>query len=406
MSDDMNEVKGLIKVIGETHTAFTKTNDERLELMEKGLGGVAEVTSKLERIEKDLADAVDQKSRIEQLETAVRRGGVGEEVQADLNAEYKAALDIALRSNGRDDSAVRLLESKALAVESDPNGGYFVTPDTSGQAATRIFETSPIRALASVQTIGTDALEGAYDDDEAQALWAGETDPRPSTDTADVGKWRIEAHEIFANASATAQILEDANINIEEWILSKTLDRMIRSENAAFVSGNGSARPRGFLSYDDNTDLSTYTRNEIYTVGSGVVGGLDEDSIVDLIYSLKTDYRANAVVAASRLTWGEIRKIKDAEGRYLWQPGLIAGEPSTLLAIPTAEFNDMPDVAADADSLVIADWKKTYQIVDRLGMAVLRDPYTNHPFTKFRCRRRVGGAVVCFDSIVKMKIDS
>lgn len=406
MPELLEEIKGEIETINTAWHEQKKTHDQMQAEIKKLGKASAETEQKWQKAEADLARAIDVKDRLEQLEVAMkRRGGSGSDDEHNEHlGEYKAAFDAFMRK-GHDDGLGEMGQ-KALRVNYDPDGGYFVAPDTSGRIVERIFETSPLRRYASVQTIGTDALEGIYDDDEAGARWTGETQPPSNRKTPEIGKWRIPTHEMETIPKATQKLLEDSSVNIEQWLLGKVARKFARAESTAFVGGDGVNSPRGFLTYPDASTPGEYERGAIERVGSGGSGAVTFDGLIDLFYSLKADYQSRAVFAANRVTWGGIRKLQDLQGQYLWQPPLQAGEPASLLGVATAVFNDMPAVGAGELSVAIADWEEAYQIVDRLGIAVLRDPYSSKPFVEFYTRRRVGGDVLNFDAIKLLEVDS
>jgi HK97 family phage major capsid protein len=321
---------------------------------------------------------------------------VGQFGNAELNA-YKQAFNIYMRKG---DQLLGAEELKALSVGSDPDGGYVVNPDLSGRIVARVFETSPMRAFASVQVISTDALEGLFDLNEAVSGWVGETEARPDTGTPALGKWRIPTHELFAKPTATQKLLDDGEIDMEAWLASKVAEKFARDEAAAFVTGNGVGKPRGFLDYAGGTTIP----GQIQRIKSGVNGGFATDGsgadvLIDALYGLKAQYRMNAVWAMNRATTAAVRKIKDSDGAYIWQAGLAAGQPATLLGYPVASFEDMPALATGSLSIAVADWRETYQIVDRAGIRTLRDPFSAKPYVEFYTTKRVGGDVVNFESI-------
>lgn len=288
---------------------------------------------------------------------------------------------------------------KALSVGSDPDGGYLVTPTMANRIISRIFDTSPMRQYAAVQPITTDALEGTVDRGEVNAGWVTETGARASTGTAQIGQYRIPVHEIYAFPMATQKLLDDAGVNVEQWLSDKVADKFARMQNAAFVSGDGAGKPRGFLTYAAGTNWQ-----QIQQVNTGVADNVGADGLLDLVYSLQSAYRAGAIFAMNRATLGEVRKLKDStSGMYVWQPGLQAGQPSNLLGFPVAEFDDMPDVGAGALAVAFGNFREAYQIVDRIGIRVLRDAYTNKPYVGFYTTARVGGDVVNFDAIKLQK---
>lgn len=332
----------------------------------------------------------------------VRRDDFTEEAQEQV-AAYSKAFDAYMRHNG-DERSMNPDDLKALSVGSDPDGGYVVDADTGGRIVARIFETSPMRQFASIQTIGTDALEGLHDSDEAAFGWVGETGARTETTTPKLEKWRIPVHEMYAKPSATQKLLDDASINMEAWLAGKVTDRFTRAENAAFVNGNGVDRPRGFLTYPDRASADVFELGAIQRFDTGVDGDFAAapdggDVLIDALYGLKAQYRANAVWFMNRGTTGAVRKLKDSDGAYLWVPGIAAGQPATLLGYPAASFEDMPALATDSLSIAVGDMREAYQIVDRIGVRVLRDPYSNKPYVEFYSTKRTGGDVVNFEAI-------
>jgi HK97 family phage major capsid protein len=251
-----------------------------------------------------------------------------------------------------------------------------------------------------VQVIGTDALEGLFDLERAGAVWVGETGARTQTSTPNLGKWRIPVHELSAMPAATQKILDDAAINLETWLADKVALEFALSENAAFVNGNGVDKPRGFLTYGAGTTLPG-TIQQLPTGVSAAFAAAPNggDALIDALYSLKAPYRANATWFMNRATTKMVRKLKDSDGAYLWSPGIAAGQPATVLGYPVAAFEDMPDPATDSLSIAVGDMRAAYQIVDRMGLRVLRDPYTAKPFVLFYTTKRTGGDVVNFEAL-------
>jgi HK97 family phage major capsid protein len=332
----------------------------------------------------------------------VTRDDFNDEAQEQV-AAYKRAFDAYVRHNG-DERSMAPDDLKALSVGSDPDGGYVVDSDTNGRIVARIFETSPMRQFASIQAIGTDALEGLHDNDEAAFGWVGETGARTETTTPKLEKWRIPVHEMYAKPSATQKLLDDASIDMEAWLAGKVTDRFTRAENSAFVNGSGVDRPRGFLTYPDRASADVFELGAIERFDTGVDGGFAAapdggDVLLDALYGLKAQYRANAVWFMNRATTSEVRQLKDSDGNYLWVPGIAAGQAATLLGYPVASFEDMPAIATDSLSIAVGDMREAYQIVDRIGVRVLRDPYSNKPYVEFYSTKRTGGDVVNFEAI-------
>jgi HK97 family phage major capsid protein len=419
---DLKQVTDAVAGVNKTFEEWKKADAER-EAELKRLGAeMPETKSKLDKIEADLekfqktADdaflAMKRAQRVvaetggDDLEAKAAKwsallgklnGKASQEISVEGMSEYKRAFDAFMR---KDERKLNADEFKALSVGSDPDGGYVVHPDMSGRIVTKIFETSPMRAFASVQTISTDALEGLFDLDEAAAVWVAETEARNETDTPQLKTYRIPAHEMSAQPAATQKLLDDAEIDMEAWLAGKVADKFARTENAAFVTGNGDGKPRGFLTYASGTTLpGQIERFDTGANGAFAAAPNGGDVLIDALYGLKAPYRANATWFMNRATTKLVRKLKDSDGAYLWSPGIAAGQPATLLGYPVASFEDMPDPATDSLSIAVGDMRAAYQIVDRAGIRVLRDPYTAKPYVRFYTTKRVGGDVVNFEAL-------
>lgn len=358
----------------------------------------ARINARITELEDQLRDAVK----------AMRTPHAGRDEQRD---QLDGAMQRYLRGgDGRltaEDRAAIAQYQKALSVESDPDGGYLVSPTMSNRIMTKVYETSPIRQVAAVQTITSDALEGPVDEDEAGAAWVSETGARAETTTPQVGLWRIPVHEMYAMPKATQKLLEDAGVNVEGWLADKVSGKFARLQNTAFVNGTGVGQPRGFLTYPHGT---TGARGTIEQVNTGAADAFIPESIITVIYSLKSAYRAGAVWAMNRSTVAAIRKLRDASGgagtgQFFWAPG-FGGQPATLGGYPILEAEDMPDVAANALAAVFGNFGAAYTIVDRRGITTLRDPYSSKPFVLFYTTARVGGDVVNFEALKVVKVAS
>lgn len=327
--------------------------------------------------------------------------------QAGYDA-YKAAHDRWMRE-GKD--ALTAEETKTLAVGSDPEGGYFVTPDVSGRIVTKVYETSPMRQIASQQTISTDSLQGMEDLDEAGAGYAGERNTSGNADTSDVGKWNIPVFWIDTEPKATQQLLDDAAVDIEGWLAAKVGDKFARFENNEFVNG-AAAKIRGITSYttaaDDGSGVTWGTIGHIATANNGDFPASNPaDKIFDLIGCLKAAYLNNARFLTCRSVITKMRKFKDGStGTYLWQPSFQLGQPEQMAGYPVTRAEDMPALTTGSLSLAFGDFAQGYQIVDRQGIRVLRDNLTSKPYVKFYTTKRVGGGVLNFEAIKFMKFGS
>lgn len=303
---------------------------------------------------------------------------------------WNEAFPMYLRS--RDDRAI---EQKALMVGSDPDGGQWVPTMVSNRIITQVYESSPVRQLATVENISTDALEIPTDLGQIDYGWVGETDPRPVTGTPQVGTIRIPVFEMYAQPQATQKLLEDAAIDVTAWLSNKIAQRFARVEATAFVAGTGIGQPRGFLTYPNGTTLP----GTIQQIHSGNATALTTDGLITLMVSLKEPYAPNANWLMQRATVGSVMLLKDGDGQYIWRAGLDGGKPSVLLGSPVMQAADMQAVGAGALPVAYGDFRQAYTIVDRLGITTLRDPFTAKPFVLFYTRRRVGGDVVNFEAI-------
>lgn len=314
----------------------------------------------------------------------------------DVNVEeYKAYQQAFVAGLRRDHQHLGPEEQKAMMVGSDPDGGFLVPTATSQRIIEKVYETSPIDELAYHETISTDALTIPVDTDEAGAGWVGETEARPETSTPQVGEQRIPVHEIYAKPKATQQLLEDAAIDIEAWLGRKVEQKFARMRAQAFISGDGIKKPRGILTYAAG---SSGVRGTIAQVASGHATLLTADGLVNLMYSLKDRYLANAVWLMKRGSVASVMLFKDSQGQYIWRPGLQEGQPAMLLGHSIRRADDMPAVGAGALPVAFGDFRAGYTVVDRLGIRVLRDPYSSKPFVEFYTRARVGGDVVDFEA--------
>lgn len=415
------EMKAAVEAVEKLNVAFEEfksANDANLKerdvVLEEKLAKIEAEMDSAQKIADEAALAAKRASRVVTDEAgnsvdldakalhwargvAKARGTDVAEFGNDQMVAYKSAF---LNYMRKGDQILGADELKALSVGTDPDGGYVVNPDMSGRIVAKVFETSPLRAYASVQVISTDALEGLFDLEESASGWVGETESRAETATPQLGKWRIPVHELYAKPKATQKLLDDAEIDMEAWLASKVAEKFARDEANAFVVGNGVGKPRGFLDYADGTTLpGTIERFDSGVNGGFATDGSGADVLISALYGLKQPYRNNAVWAMNRSTTSAVRKIKDSDGAYIWQAALSAGQPATLLGYPVASFEDMPALATGSLSVAVADWREAYQIVDRAGIRTLRDPYSAKPYVEFYTTKRVGGDVVNFEAI-------
>lgn len=425
-----NEVKTMVEGFGKKLNDITPKMDAfdqaKFEKMATDIGAAIELSQKDQAARKALEEqnaklAAEQKAletELTQVKAALNRqpagSGSSEEKAKEQAALRKKSFNefARTRSENRegfteylDRRGAENAEIKALSVNSDPSGGYLVMPELGGVIQTRVFETSPMRQLASVITIGSDTYEVILDNDEASSGWVGETASRPTTGTPGLGKLTIQVNELYANPKATQKILDDAGIDMETWLAQKVADKFARDEAAAFVSGNGVNKPKGLLSYTAGTDINA---QQIQQVVTGSASTFTYDGLVDLQNALKEPYQVNAVFLIQRATNTHLMKLKDGENRPIFNMTFDknVGLQPTIMGKPTYFAADMPSVASNALAAAYGDIRETYQIVDRIGIRVLRDPFTDKPNIGFYTTKRVGGGVKNFEAIKLAKIST
>lgn len=406
---DLMEVKTATHALAHAFEAFKDANDERMVALEKKQTADVVLEEKVNRINADMTRIQDAISGIK---TALRRPGLGRDtavLDAGASAHKQAFLRYVTKGVEGD---LRNVEMKAMSVISDPDGGYAVPSEMSERIITRQYDTTPMRQLATVMTVTSDAVEMLRDTDDATASWLAELDTRSDTDPGQFGRVRISTFELHAQPKATQKLLDDATLNVEEWIVNKIAGRFARRENAAFVNGDGVTMPRGFASYsvaataDDSRSWGTF--EYVASGASGAFAGSNpSDALISLMHKLRAGYLPKAAWLMPRAVAEQIRKFKESTtNAYIWQPGLQAGQPASLLGYPVYLGEDMPALAANSLSVAFGNFAEGYTIVDRAGLRILRDPYTAAPFVKFRCSKRVGGDVTNFEAIKFLKFAS
>ncbi|MEO0329402.1 MAG: phage major capsid protein [Pseudomonadota bacterium] len=386
----------------EAFEAFKQTNDERLLQVESQISEDVVTVEKMNRINRKLDE---QKSTMERLLIKNMRPGAGPtNSRSFAGVEHKQAFDRYFRKGNED--GLRQFEQKALSVSSDPDGGYLVPDETATEIGHRLALGSPIRAISGIQAVSSTIYKKPFAITGFATGWAGETDAHPETTSPTLSSIDFPTMELYAMPAATSQLLDDAAIDIDAWIATEVQQAFAEQESAAFINGDGVNQPRGFLTHT-NVDESSWSWGSLGYVPTGTDGGFDavdsSDVLIDTVYALKAGYRQNANWVMNRKTQAEIRKLKDADGNYIWQPPAAAGQAASLLGFSVVEAEDMPDITNDATSIAFGDFQRGYLIVDRAGIRVLRDPYSAKPYVLFYTTKRVGGGVQDFDAIKLVK---
>jgi HK97 family phage major capsid protein len=296
------------------------------------------------------------------------------------------------------------LEVKAVDGSTPALGGYAVPEEIDRQIDSTLNAISPIRSIANVVKVGSAGYRKLVASGGTPSGWVAYDADRPETATPSFTEIVPASGELYANPAATQQMLDDAMFDVESWLAQEIATEFARAEGAAFVSGSGANQPLGFLSSPTSAALdSARPIGTLQTIGTGVSGGFaatdPEDSLIDLVHALRSPYRQGAVFVMNSATAAEIRKFRTADGAFMFQPSMAAGQPATLLGYPLIEAEDMPDISAGSHSIAFGNFKAGYVIAERNATTVLRDPYTHKPYVHFYATKRVGGQVTNSESI-------
>ncbi|MCA1334758.1 phage major capsid protein [Pseudooceanicola marinus] len=322
---------------------------------------------------------------------------------AETEAPHQKAIGAYLRTGDDDGLRGLELEGKALAVTGD--GGYLLDPQTSDKISSSLLGAASIRQVANVVHVNATSYDVLVDTTDMGAGWNDETSVTETT-TPGVDRISIELFELSALPKASQRLLDDSAFDVEGWLAERISDKFARAEADAFINGDGTDKPTGFLTQTKVAEDSWSWGNLGYVV-TGTSGDFDAtnpaDAIVDLVYSLGARYRANGTFVMNSKTAGAVRKLKDLDGRFLWSDGLSAGEPARLMGYPVLIAEDMPDIAGGSYSIAFGDFRAGYTVAERPDLRVLRDPFSAKPHVLFYATKRVGGDVSDFAAIKLLK---
>ncbi len=328
---------------------------------------------------------------------------------AEAEAPHQKAFAAYLRSG--DDDALRGIqtEGKAMSTALAADGGYLVDPQTADRIKATLASTASLRAIATIVTVEGSSYDVLIDHSEMGSGWASETAGATETSTPQIDRVSIALHELSALPKVSQRLLDDSAFDIEGWLAARIAEKFARSEAAAFVSGDGIDKPKGFLTYP-KVDNDVWAWGNLGYVPTGVDGALPTadagDVLIDLVYALGAEYRSGAAFVMNSRTAGTLRKLKDADGRFLWTDSLSAGEPARLLGYPVLIAEDMPDIASGAAALAFGDFAAGYTVAERPDLRVLRDPFSAKPHVLFYATKRVGGGVSDFAAIKLLKFSA
>ncbi len=423
-------IKSVSDALDKIATAFEeykKTNDARIEAVKSGASTEA-MDAKLAKIDAHIDGLNEVKTKLEKMETKLARPGAGDasrqEGESKEAAEYRHAFLDWMRAPSDNErqqkaaAAAKQLEAKSRddretrstqTVTSTGSAGGFALPEIiERQIASLSVDISPIRQIATVRTVGSPDYKELFDINGAGFEWVGETDTRNQTNTPDLAEVAPTFGMASAKPQASEESLDDLFFDVENWLISSAAEAIAQGEGVAFISGNGTKKPTGFLAGPAPVTTADSARafGTLQYIASVQAAALptSADIFYDLIYSLRARYRNNAQWVTSKLVLADLRKYKDTAGQYLWQPALTAGQPATFMGYGITEAEDMPAVGAGAFSLAFGDFREGYLIADRVGMRITRDEITTPGFVKFYVRKRVGGKLRNTQAIKLLKI--
>ncbi|WP_226937681.1 phage major capsid protein [Pseudogemmobacter faecipullorum] len=402
-ADAGGEVRALITGVNAAFEEFKASQAEKDKQLSKRFDDIV-TTEKIAKVDASIAALTTALDEANTKIAGMALNGVGDDAdpRSEQEREYSAKFDAWFRT-GDDEREVKALAKAggikaAYSVGSESDGGFTAPVEWDRQITDKRIVVSPMRNYATVQSVSGQGFKHLYNIRGTAAAWVGETDARAQTDGSKLAEYEFAFGEIYANPAASERILEDSEINIAAWLGGEVNAEFARQEGLAFISGDGVNKPKGLLRYDAATETALpaaqrHPLGPVTEVISGAAAALTADGLIDLIYDLPEDRSQGGALYANRKTHSVIRKMKDADGNYLWQPPFQAGQPAQVLGQPIRELAGMPDVAAGAIPIVFGNMAEGYRIFDRVGMSVMRDPYTNKPYILFYTRKRVGGGL-------------
>jgi HK97 family phage major capsid protein len=399
---EIKEINDLIEKQGRAFEEFKKANDDRLKAVESKGYAPADTVEKVEKLNTELSQLSKEMAELMKKSNRRNVGGGDGELNQDQE-EHKQAFAEYFRK-GRD-NGLHELEKKALNMGSDPDGGYLVPTEIETMIDRVASADVAMRRLATVRQIGAPSYKKPVVTTGAAGGWLGETEDSTETTTPKLSELEFTPGKLYAYPWATNDMLEDGVIDIEQWLTQEVEEIFVEKEGEAFITGTGIKKPKGILAYSTVANAS-YSWGKLGYIASGADGAFhtDEgDALIDLVHALKRRYRNGASWLMNDLTMAEVRKIKDTTDNYIWRPGLEAGISDTLLGYPVDIDDYMPDIASNSLSIAFGNFKRGYLIVDRRGVAIIRDQVTKPGYTKFNVSKRVGGGVQNFEAIKLMK---
>ena len=387
------DIAALFAEFSSAFEEFKATNDQRLGEIEKRGSADGLLEGKLERLNRVIDG---HKAAMDRLSAERARPAIEGKGGVLPDGEYKEAFS----------AYVKRGEEKALQVGVNADGGYVVPGEVESEITRLMTHISPIRAIAGVRQVSGSVYKRPITVTGPQTGWVGETASRPTTTSQTLAELSYPTTELYAMPAATTAFLDDAAVDVGQWIADEVNAAFAAQETTAFVTGDGNNKPSGFLNASKSAEASWSWGNLGYLV-TGVSGAMPasnaSDVLIDLVYALKAGYRQNASWVMNRKVQGALRKLKDADGNYLWQPAAVADGRASFMGFPLVEAEDMPNMGANSFSVAFGDFRRGYLIVDRQGVSVLRDPFSSKPYVLFYTTKRVGGGIADYDAIKLLK---
>lgn len=376
------DVKALVEALNKAFADFKTEHQTQINEIRSGNADAIRALQ-VDRINDDVSRL---QAAVDQANTRLAAAQMGGGASAGLaDSEYTDAFRAHFRTG-----SVNASLNKGAADQ----GGYLAPVEWDRTITDKLTILSDMRGLANVQRVSGAGLTKLFNLGGTASGWVGETDARPGTNTGTFASLSFGWGEIYANPAATQQILDDSEINLDAWLGDEVDVEFAKQEGSGFFAGDGVNKPFGILTYvTGGANAAKHPFGAITAVNSGAAATITSDGLIDLVYDLPSAFTKNAQFAMNRKTQGAIRKLKDGQNNYLWQPSYVAGQPATLAGFPVKEVAAIPDVAANAIATLFGDFRQTYTVFDRVGVRVLRDPFTNKPYVQFYTTKRVGGGV-------------
>jgi HK97 family phage major capsid protein len=400
------EIKSLLEQQGKAFEEFKKANDERLKAIESKGYAPADVEEKVNKINSTITDLGKQ---LEEVAKKANRPPAGDGGGDPVKAEHQKGVVDYIRKG--EEGSLRDLEKKAMVVGADPSGGYLVGHEMEAGIDKLLMADVAMMGLSTVRTIGAASYKKRVRTSGAGYGWVGETESPSETTTPGYSMLEFTPGTIYAEPQVSQDMLEDSEFDVAAELNDAIAQGFEEGLGAAFITGNGIKKPFGFLSYSTVANAS-WAWGKLGYIATGSDGAFKTasqtvnpaDDLINLIHTLKPGLRNGASFLMADTTLAAVRKFKDYDGAYIWQPSLQLGVPSLLLGHPVATDDNMPAVGSGTIPIAFGDFKRGYVVVQRRGITILRDPYTAKPFTKFYTTKRVGGGVQNFEAIKLLKL--